>query len=72
MPGAAGARWKPIVEWKWVNGASQLVAWNLYGPGADEILVRNQPGAPGYTYYHLDAMGNVQFLLSDTFHLLEK
>jgi RHS repeat-associated protein len=65
-------QWKPIVEWKWVNGASQLVAWNLYGPGADEILVRNQPGTPGYTYYHLDAMGNVQFLLSDTLQGLEK
>jgi RHS repeat-associated protein len=57
--------WKPIVEWEWLNGASHLVAWNLYGPGADEVLVRNQPNTAGYLYYHLDAMGNVQFLLSD-------
>jgi RHS repeat-associated protein len=53
--------WKPIVEW---TGAGGFVAWNLYGPGADEILVRNQPDPAGYPYYHLDAMGNVVFLLS--------
>jgi RHS repeat-associated protein len=64
--------WKPIVEWKWENGGSQLVAWNLYGPGADEILVRNQPSTAGYMYYHLDALGNVAFLLSDTLDGLEK
>lgn len=64
--------WKPIVEWKWVNGGSQVVAWNLYGPGADEILVRNQPSTAGYMYYHLDALGNVAFLLSDTIQGLEK
>jgi RHS repeat-associated protein len=64
--------WEPIVEWKWENGGSQLVAWNLYGPGADEILVRNQPSTAGYTYYHLDALGNVAFLLSDTLDGLEK
>ena len=64
--------WKPIVEWEWYAGAPRLVAWNLYGPGADEILVRNQPNTGGYLYYHLDPMGNVQFLLSDTQHGLEK
>jgi len=64
--------WKPIVEWEWHVGASHLVAWNLYGPGADEILVRNQPNTGGYLYYHLDPMGNVQFLLSDTQQGLEK
>jgi RHS repeat-associated protein len=41
------------------------VAWNLYGAGADEILVRYQQNPAGYLHYHLDAMGNVQFLLSD-------
>jgi len=64
--------WKPIVEWGWSNGASQAVAWNLYGPGADEILVRNQPSTAGYLYYHLDATGNVQFLLSGDILGLEK
>jgi RHS repeat-associated protein len=54
--------WKPIVEW---TGAGEFVAWNLYGPGADEILIRYQPNTGGYLRYHLDAMGNVQFLLSD-------
>jgi RHS repeat-associated protein len=64
--------WKPIVEWEFSAGTVRLVAWNLYGAGADEILVRNQPNTGGYLYYHLDAQGNVQFLLSDTLHGLEK
>jgi RHS repeat-associated protein len=62
--------WKPIVEW---SDAGAFVAWNLYGPGADEILVRYQPNTGGYVHYHLDAMGNVQFLLSGELNLgLEK
>ena len=62
--------WKTIVEW---TGAGEFVAWNLYGPGADEILVRYQPNIGGHVHYHLDAMGNVQFLLSGEAHLgLEK
>jgi RHS repeat-associated protein len=54
--------WKPVAEW---TGAGVFVAWNLYGVGADEILVRYQANPVGYLHYHLDAMGNVQFLLSD-------
>jgi RHS repeat-associated protein len=61
--------WKPIVEWTDSGG---FVAWNLYGPGADEILVRFQPNVGGYVHYHLDAMGNVQFLLSGDNLGLEK
>jgi len=62
--------WKPIVEW---NVAGTFVAWNLYGPGADEILIRFQPDTnAGYIHYHLDAMGNVQFLLSEENLGLEK
>jgi RHS repeat-associated protein len=62
--------WKPIVEW---TGGGVFVAWNLYGPGADEILVRYQPNTGGHVHYHLDALGNVQFLLSGEAHLgLEK
>jgi RHS repeat-associated protein len=62
--------WKPIVEW---TDAGAFVAWNLYGPGADEILVRYQPNTGGHVHYHLDAMGNVQFLLSGELNLgLEK
>ncbi len=62
--------WKTIVEW---SDTGAFVAWNLYGPGADEILVRYQPNTGGYLHYHLDAMGNVQFLLSGELNLgLEK
>ncbi len=50
----------------------ETLAWNLYGPGADEILVRNQPNTGGYLYYHSDPMGNVQFLLSGSQYGLEK
>jgi YD repeat-containing protein len=32
--------WKTVVEW---SDAGAFVAWNLYGPGPDEILVRYQP-----------------------------
>jgi YD repeat-containing protein len=31
--------WKPVAEW---TGTNTFVAWNLYGTGADEILVRYQ------------------------------
>jgi RHS repeat-associated protein len=61
--------WKPIVEW---TGAGAFVAWNLYGPGSDEILVRYQPSTDGYVHYKLDPMGNVQFLLSGQNLGLEK
>jgi len=56
--------WKPIMEWNVESdGSLTYGAWNLYGPGADEILVRHQINTGGYVHYHLDAMGNVQFLL---------
>lgn len=67
--------WKPIVEW---SGLGEFVAWNLYGPGPDEILVRYQPstaeapGATAYLHYHLDGLGNVEFLLSANNLGLEK
>jgi RHS repeat-associated protein len=61
--------WKPIVEW---TGAGVFVAWNLYGPVADEILVRYQPNTGYYVHYKLDPMGNVQFLLSGQNYGLEK
>jgi RHS repeat-associated protein len=51
--------WQPIVEWdEWNN----LKAWNVYGPGPDEILYRHD-AARGDLRYHLDRMGNVAFLL---------
>jgi RHS repeat-associated protein len=60
--------WKPIAEW---NGAGGLVAWNLYGPGADEILVRYNANV-GHLYYHLDAHGHVRFLLNGNGEVIEK
>lgn len=29
--------WKPVAEW---DANRALVAWNIYGPGPDEILYR--------------------------------
>jgi len=46
-----------------LDASGTRVNWNLYGPGPDEILVRFQYDTGGYTHYHLDAMGNVRFLL---------
>jgi hypothetical protein len=31
--------WKPIAEWDSAN-SSTPIAWNIYGPGPDEILMR--------------------------------
>jgi RHS repeat-associated protein len=53
--------WQPLMEW---DAAGNMVAYNIYGAGADEILTRWQSGV-GYLHYHLDRMGNVQFLLSE-------
>ncbi|PZR76763.1 MAG: hypothetical protein DLM73_01680 [Chthoniobacterales bacterium] len=51
--------WKPIVEWdEW----GYLKAWNIYGPGPDEILWRYSDRY-GHLRYHLDRNGNVAFLL---------
>ena len=61
--------WKPIVE---LDASGTRVNWNLYGPGPDEILVRFQYDTGGYTRYHLDAMGNVRFLLGQNNLGLEK
>lgn len=51
--------WKPIVEWdEW----GYFKAWNVYGPGPDEILWR-YADRYGHLRYHLDRMGHVAFLL---------
>jgi RHS repeat-associated protein len=60
--------WKPIAEY---DGSGNFVAWNIYGPGADEILVR-WSASNGYLHYHSDAMGNVQFLLDANNNGVEK
>ncbi len=62
--------WKPIAEWDgWTDDYFQ--AWNVYGPGADEILLR-QGGKWGYLLYHSDANGNVAFLLNNDGEPVEK
>lgn len=60
--------WKPIGEFDTKNN---FKAWNLYGPGADEILLRNK-GDMGYTIFLLDRHGNVAFLVDNVGHLREK
>ena len=60
--------WKPFVEW---DAAGNMLAYNIYGAGADEILLRYQNGA-GNLHYHLDRLGNVQFILADNGIGLEK
>jgi RHS repeat-associated protein len=60
--------WKPIVEW---DGAGTFQAWNVYGPGPDEILWRYQTGV-GHLRYHHDRHGSVTGLLDYGGNLLEK
>ncbi len=63
--------WKPIAEW---GGNGALVAWNVYGPGPDEVLMRYAPNLfPGvYLHYHADQFGSVKFILGTSNALLEK
>jgi RHS repeat-associated protein len=61
--------WKPIVEWDEWNG---LKAWNIYGPGPDEILYRHDAYLAVDLRYHLDRMGNVVFLLDSNGNGLER
>jgi RHS repeat-associated protein len=60
--------WKPIAEY---DGSGNFIAWNIYGPGPDEILVRYQANT-GYLHYKLDALDNVQFLLNSSNDALER
>ena len=60
--------WKPTVEW---DGTGGFLAWNVYGPGADEILHRYQSGV-GHLRYHHDQHGNVRYLLDWDGNRLEK
>jgi RHS repeat-associated protein len=60
--------WKPIMEW---SSPTQWVAWNAYGPGADEIVWRQQAGV-GYLHYHSDRHGNVTAVLDGSGNVLER
>jgi RHS repeat-associated protein len=59
--------WKPILE----NDAWNGWSWNVYGPGADEILYRHD-AIHGDLRYHLDRMGNVAFILDSDGDGIEK
>jgi RHS repeat-associated protein len=62
--------WKPIAEWDgWTEDYFQ--AWNVYGPGADEILLRHE-AKMGYIRYHSDPHGNVNFLLDNDGVVVQK
>ncbi len=62
--------WKSILEW---DASGNFVAWNLYGPGPDEILIRWEPSVSYYMFhYHADQFGNVKFLLDIANRVIEK
>jgi RHS repeat-associated protein len=60
--------WKPIAEF---DAWNEFHAWNVYGPGPDEILLR-QHVKYGYVRFHLDRHGNVAFLVDDDGWVQEK
>lgn len=62
--------WKAIAEFdEW----DYFQAWNVYGPGADEILLRyNAHEKYGYMRFHQDRHGNIAFLLDNDGEGIEK
>jgi RHS repeat-associated protein len=60
--------WKPIAEF---DAWDRFQAWNVYGPGPDEILLR-QRGEDGYLRFGLDRHGNVAFLFDNDGRMQEK
>jgi RHS repeat-associated protein len=60
--------WKPIGEF---DNWGYFQAWNVYGPGPDEILLR-QKDKIGYTRFLLDRHGNVAFLVDNDGVVREK
>ena len=60
--------WKPVAEWDVF--ANYFQAWNVYGPGQDEILLR-QKSKYGYTRFHPDPHGNVEFLVDNDGQVVE-
>jgi RHS repeat-associated protein len=61
--------WKPIAEW---DGNGALVAWNIYGPDPDQILMRYRASDASYLHYHADQFGSVKFLLNSANTGIEK
>ena len=61
--------WKPIAEW---DTAGTRTAWNMYGPGPDQILMRYRASDASYLHYHADQFGSVKFLLNSANTGIEK
>jgi RHS repeat-associated protein len=62
--------WKAIAE---LDAWNFFHAWNVYGAGADEILLRNTADEKyDYIRFLQDQHGNVAFLLDNDGHVLEK
>jgi len=61
--------WKPIAEW---DTAGTRTAWNMYGPGPDQILMRYRGSDASYLHYHADQFGSVKFLLNSANTGIEK
>jgi RHS repeat-associated protein len=53
------------------SSSTQVAAWNVYGPGADEIVWRWQSGK-GHLRYHSDRHGNVTALLDFSGNVVER
>ncbi len=61
--------WKPIAEW---DTDGTRTAWNMYGPGPDQILMRYRASDASYLHYHADQFGSVKFLLNSANTGIEK
>jgi len=60
--------WKPMLEW---DGGGNFLAWNVYGAGPDEILVRGD-STYGTLIYKQDHHGNVVGLLDGGGNVIER
>ena len=59
--------WHPVVEY---DGSGNYAAFNLYGAGTDEIVMRQNNGS--YYAYSLDWQGNVFTIMDGSANVVEK
>lgn len=60
--------WNPITEW---DGAGNWRAWTIYGPKADEVLLRYD-AVYGPLVYKQDNQGSITFVLDGPTHIAEQ
>jgi RHS repeat-associated protein len=60
--------WKPVTEY---DSGGNLHARNIYGPGADEILMRGD-WTYGWSFYHADKQGSVTAVVDINGNVVEK